>query len=203
MLKKVAVFVSGGGSNLQSLIDYKGNYEISLVISDNSTAKGLQRAENHGIKNMYIGRKNFPKKAERTAKILRVLEENSIDIIVLAGYLSIVDIAIIDKYTHKIINIHPSLIPSFCGMGFYGHHVHDAVYKAGVKISGATVHFVDGGVDSGEIIIQQTVDILKGDTPDDIAAKVLKIEHKILPYALENLACDKIKFDDRRTYIGE
>lgn len=203
MLKKVAVFISGGGSNLQSLIDYNGEYEISLVISDRIKAKGLDRASNHNIKNLYIGKKNFPLKEERTKEVLKVLEEEKIDIIVLAGYLSIVDSLIIDKFRHKIINIHPSLIPSFCGMGYHGHLVHEAVYNSGVKITGATVHFVDEGVDSGEIIMQKTVDISSEDTPDEIALKVLKIEHTILPQALEKLASGKIKFDKRRTYIGD
>ena len=203
MLKKVAVFISGGGSNLQSLIDYKGSYEISLVISDQENAKGLLRAKNHNINSIYIGKNNFSDKKTRTDEILKILKQNSIEIIVLAGFLSIIDKKITDKYEQKIINIHPSLIPSFCGMGFYGENVHKAVYDSGVKITGATVHFVDDKVDTGAIICQQSVIIDNNDTIKDIASKVLNIEHSILPKALENLCLNKIEINYKRTYIGD
>lgn len=201
MLKKVAVFISGGGSNLQSLLDYESGYEIALVISDKENAKGLLRAEEHSVKNYYIGKSNFPNKNERYSKIIRLLEENNIDVIVLAGYLSIVPKIITDKFEKKIINIHPSLIPSFCGMGFYGEKVHKAVYESGVKLTGATVHFVDDKVDTGEIILQECVSIIDEDTPETIAEKVLKIEHSILPKALEYVCLEKVKFDGRRTIL--
>lgn len=188
---KVAVFVSGSGSNLQSLIDYNGSFEISLVISDKKDAYGLKRAKNHGIKNEYIGKENFPNIQNRNDEILRVLKENDIDFIVLAGFLSIVDEKIVNEYKNKIINIHPSLIPSFCGIGFYGKRVHDAVYKSGVKFTGATVHFVDAGVDTGRIIAQDIVSITDTDTIDTIAEKVLEIEHKILPKTLDDLCFKK------------
>ncbi|MFI3228022.1 MAG: phosphoribosylglycinamide formyltransferase [Clostridia bacterium] len=196
---RIAVMVSGGGSNLQSLID--ANFDIKLVISDRTDAYGLERAKNHNIDGVYVGKKNFPAVDERTDEVLRLLEEYSIDFIVLAGYLSIVPERLISKYENKIINIHPSLIPSFCGMGFYGHHVHEGVFNAGVKVTGATVHFVNTGVDTGEIILQETVAIDNDDNPDTIAAKVLKIEHKILPKALDLLVNGKISVQNGRTYI--
>ncbi len=185
MLKNVAVFVSGGGSNLQSLLDAVQNtYEVKLVISDKADAFGLERAEKHGIPNVHIGKKNYPNATERTEKTLQLLKEHQIDIIVLAGYLAIIPPKMIQEYPQKMLNIHPSLIPSFCGMGYYGHHVHDAVLKAGVKVSGATVHFVDEGVDTGKIIMQKAVDISELTTADEIAKAVLAIEHEILPKAL-------------------
>lgn len=178
---KVAVLVSGGGSNLQSLIDFKVGYDIKLVISDRKSAFGLERAKKYGIKNIYIP------KEDRTNEILRVLEENDIEFVVLAGYLSIIDEKIIEQYKNRIINIHPSLIPKYCGKGFYGEKVHEAVFKAGEKESGATVHFVDAGVDTGKIIRQEKVMIENGDAPEVIAKKVLEIEHKILPEVLNEM----------------
>lgn len=200
---RIAVMISGGGSNLQTLIDEQdnSNYEISLVISDKENVFGLERAKQNNIANFFVGKKNFPKKSDRNIEILRLFSEFEIDYIVLAGYLSIVDEMLIDKYTDKIINIHPSLIPSFCGMGFYGHHVHEAVYESGVKLSGATVHFVNAGVDTGAIILQEIVPLENEDTPDIIASKVLKIEHKILPKALKLLCDGKIEIKDNRTII--
>ncbi|MFI3173883.1 MAG: phosphoribosylglycinamide formyltransferase [Bacillota bacterium] len=193
MLKKVAVFVSGGGSNLQSLLDTTQNtYQVSLVISDKADAFGLQRAEQHGIKNLHIGKTNYQNATERTEKTLQLLKEHDIDFIVLAGYLAIIPPEMIQEYPQKMLNIHPSLIPSFCGMGFYGHHVHDAVLKAGVKVSGATVHFVDEGVDTGKIIMQKAVDISDLTTADEIAKAVLAVEHEILPKALLSICESKI-----------
>lgn len=196
---RVAVMISGGGSNLQSLIDEK--IDISLVVSDRQDAFGLQRAKDNNIDAHYIGKNNFPDKNERTQKTLRLFDEYKIDFIVLAGYLSIVPAEIIAKYEYKIINIHPSLIPSFCGMGYHGARVHEAVYNSSVKITGATVHFVNDGVDTGEIILQDTVSIENDDKPCDIAKKVLKIEHKILPKAVKLFMNNKIKVENGRTYI--
>lgn len=179
---KVAVLVSGGGSNLQSLIDFKGNYEIKLVVSDRKKAYGLERAKNHGIESVFVP------KEQRTETILSLLEEKSIDFVVLAGFLSIIDEKITEKYKNRVINIHPSLIPKYSGMGFYGENVHKAVFEAKEQKSGATVHFVDTGVDTGEIILQKEVDISECKTSEEIAKKVLKIEHEILPKVLENIA---------------
>ncbi len=197
---RIAVMVSGGGSNLQSLIDDANKcYEIALVISDREKAFGLERAEIAGIANFWVGKKNFGE--NKNVEILRLLKEYKIDAIVLAGYLSIIPESIVSAYEHKIINIHPSLIPSFCGMGFHGHHVHEAVYESGVKLSGATVHFVNTGVDTGEIILQESVPLDNSDTPETIAAKVLKIEHSILPKAVNLFAQNNITIKNKRTYI--
>lgn len=198
---RIAVLVSGGGSNLQSLIDNASDcYEIVLVISDRQHAFGLERAKKHGIDACCVGLKNFGD--AKNDEILRLLTEYRIDAVVLAGYLSILPDFIVNKFEHKIINIHPSLIPSFCGMGFYGHKVHEAVFKSGVKITGATVHFVNAGVDTGEIILQESVAI-SDETPEEIAKKVLVLEHRLLPHALNLLCNNKIKTEHNRTIICE
>ena len=194
---RIAVFVSGSGTNLQSLIDsvnsgyIKG--EISLVISNRKNAYGLERAKNAGILAKWIKDED---------KILEELEINKIDVIVLAGYLAIVGDKMISKYENRIINIHPSLIPSFCGMGYYGIHVHEAAFKRGVKVSGATVHFVSNEVDGGPIILQRSIDISDCNSPEEIQTKILiNIEHKILSEAVK-LFCDGLlEIKDNRVII--
>ena len=175
----IAVCVSGGGTDLQSIIDAceagKINGQIRLVISNRKKAYGLERARLHGIQAEWIKDED---------EILKRFEEEKIDVVVLAGYLAIVGDKLLAQYKNRIINIHPSLIPSFCGPGFYGMHVHEAVFKRGVKVSGATVHFVTGEVDGGPIILQRAVDISDLETPEDIQARVLEIEHEILPEAV-------------------
>ena len=194
---RIAVFVSGGGTNLQSLIDSVGrkeiNGEIVLVISNRKSAYGLERAKMANID-------TFVSKDED--EILNKLEEKNVELIVLAGYLAIISEKLISRYENKIINIHPSLIPSFCGPGFYGHYVHDAVYKRGVKVSGATVHFVTSEVDGGPIIAQKAIDISSATSPDEIASMVLtNVEHKLLPEAVK-LYCDgKIQVINGRVEI--
>lgn len=183
---KIAVFVSGGGTNLQTLIDaVKENYingEIALVISSKESAYGLERARLAGIKAEFIKDEDL---------IIKRLKEEEIELIVLAGYLSIVSDKLINLYENKIINIHPSLIPAFCGPGYYGLHVHRAVLARGVKVSGATVHFVSSVVDGGPIILQEAIDISDCNTPEEIQTKVLvNVEHKLLPLAVK-LYCDK------------
>lgn len=193
---KIAVFVSGGGTDLQSIIDAATNKEINvdirLVISNRKKAYGLERAKNAGIKAEWIKDEDI---------ILRRLEEEEIDLIVLAGYLAIVSEKLINKYKNRIINIHPSLIPSFCGPGFYGLHVHEAALKRGVKVSGATVHIVSPVVDGGPIILQEAVDISDLKTAEDIQARVLEIEHRILPKAVGLFADNRIKIEDERVEI--
>ncbi|MDD8048970.1 MAG: phosphoribosylglycinamide formyltransferase [Thomasclavelia sp.] len=194
---KIAVLVSGGGTDLQSIIDAVNNNEIngeiSLVISNRNKAYGLTRAKDNGIETAVV------KKNDEL--IIKMLKERNIDLVVLAGYLAILTDEFIDAYKNKIINIHPSLIPSFCGPGFYGIHVHEEVLKRGVKVSGATVHFVSSEVDGGPIIIQRACDISDLDTPEDIQQRVLKIEHKILPEAV-GLFCDnKIKIINGKVKI--
>ena len=199
---KIAVLVSGNGTNLQAIIDHYLNnpdIKISLVISNKKDAYALKRASLANIPTMIKNKKDFPNQSD---EILKQVKANNIDLIVLAGYLSILSGSIINEYKNKIINIHPSLIPSFCGPGMYGHHVHEAVIKSGVRYSGCTVHFVNGGVDSGPIILQQAVDVFYTDTPDSIAAKILVYEHKLLVKAIDLIANNKvIVHDDNRVEI--
>lgn len=193
----IAVFVSGGGTNLQSIIDAcsenKINGSIKLVISNRKKAYGLERARLAGIKAVWTKDED---------EIISLLEEEQIDLIVLAGYLAIVSENLINKYQNKIINIHPSLIPSFCGPGYYGIHVHEEVYKRGVKVSGATVHFVSKVVDGGPIILQQAIDISDCKSPEEIQEKILNnIEHNLLVKAVQ-LYCDhKLKVENERVEI--
>lgn len=197
-MKNIVVMVSGGGSNFQAIIDgiYKKTIEnarIAMLISSNPDAYAIQRAERVGIKVATISKKMFPDEAKRTEKLLKLLRSESPDLIVLAGYLNVIPPAVIEEYRNKIINIHPSLIPKYCGMGMYGHHVHEAVIAAGEHESGATVHFVDEGVDTGKIILQKSVYVSPSDTPETLAAKVLEVEHEILPAAVNMFCRDELK----------
>lgn len=193
---KVAVFISGGGTDLQSIIDAKNNGEIDidikLVVSSKKNAYGLERARKDGIKAEFIKDEDI---------IIERLKEEEIDLIVLAGYLAIVSKKLIDLYKNRIINIHPSLIPSFCGPGYYGMHVHNEVLKRGVKVSGCTVHFVSEVVDGGPIILQQAVDISDLKTAEEIQQRVLDIEHVLLPKAVGLIAEGKVKVIDERVEI--
>lgn len=193
----IAVCVSGGGTDLQSIIDAceagKINGQIRLVISNRKKAYGLERARLHGIQAEWIKDED---------EILKRFEEEKIDVVVLAGYLAIVGDKLIEQYKNRIINIHPSLIPSFCGPGFYGMHVHEAVFKRGVKVSGATVHFVTGEVDGGPIILQRAVDISDLETPEDIQARVLEIEHELLPEAVALYCEGRVSVENERVKIS-
>lgn len=193
----IAVCVSGGGTDLQSIIDAceagKINGQIRLVISNRKKAYGLERARLHGIQAEWIKDED---------EILKRFEEEKIDVVVLAGYLAIVGDKLIEQYKNRIINIHPSLIPSFCGPGFYGMRVHEAVFKRGVKVSGATVHFVTGEVDGGPIILQRAVDISDLETPEDIQARVLEIEHEILPEAVALYCEGRVSVENERVKIS-
>lgn len=193
----IAVCVSGGGTDLQSIINAceagKINGQIRLVISNRKKAYGLERARHHGIQAEWIKDED---------EILKRFEEEKIDVVVLAGYLAIVGDKLLAQYKNRIINIHPSLIPSFCGPGFYGMHVHEAVFKRGVKVSGATVHFVTGEVDGGPIILQRAVDISDLETPEDIQARVLEIEHEILPEAVALYCEGRVSVENERVKIS-
>lgn len=193
----IAIFVSGGGTDLQSVIDAceKGqiNGQIKLVISNRQNAYGLERAKKAGIETAVVKKDD--------ALIVSMLKERKIDLVVLAGYLAILTDTLIDAYPNQIINIHPSLIPSFCGSGMYGMHVHDAVLARGVKVSGATVHFVSSEVDGGPIIKQVACDISDLETAEDIQARVLEIEHRILPEVV-GLYCDgRIKVENGKAKV--
>lgn len=183
---KIAVLISGGGTNLQALIDAtianKLNGEIVLVVSNRKSAFGLTRAQNANIKTLVT---------KDEEELLQALKENNVELIVLAGYLAIIGEKLIENYKNKIINIHPSLIPSFSGPGFYGIHVHEAAFKRGVKVSGATVHFVSKEVDGGPIILQECIDISSCNSPEEIQKLILdNIEHDLLVKAVK-LYCDK------------
>ena len=191
MLTRIAVLVSGGGTNLQALIDAQNagiikSGNIELVVSNNANAYALERAKNAGIKTAVCLKKELGDKFEDA--IISVLEQNKIDIIVLAGFMSILSQNFTKKYAKRIINVHPSLIPSFCGKGFYGLKVHEEALKYGVKVTGATVHFVNEIPDGGEIIMQKAVDILDGDTPEVLQKRVMEqAEWIILPMSVEKV----------------
>lgn len=197
---KVLILVSGGGTNLQAIIDRVQdgtitNTEIIGVISNNPNAYALTRAEKAGIANEVLSPKNFATRDEFNDAFLAKLDEYQPDLIVLAGFLVVVPKNVISKYEGKIINIHPSLIPSFCGTGFYGLHVHEAALERGVKVSGATVHFVDDGTDTGPIIIQKAVYVQDGDTPKTLQERIMhEAEWQILPRAIDMIANGKIAY---------
>ena len=195
MLKaRIAVLVSGGGTNLQALIDAQSSGviksgEIVLVISNNANAYALTRAEKAGIKALSISKKELKTQESFENAVLSALEENKIDLIVLAGFMSILSADFTARYDHRILNIHPSLIPSFCGQGYYGLRVHEAALKKGVKVTGATVHFVNEIPDGGEIIAQKAVEVLDGDTPEILQRRVMEqAEWIILPQAVEKIS---------------
>ena len=205
----VVVLVSGGGTNLQAIIDAVEsgsitNTKITGVISNNQNAYALERAKNHGITGLCISPKQFATRAEFNEKFLEAVEEMNPDLIVLAGFLVVIPPEMIKKYTNRIINIHPSLIPSFCGTGFYGLKVHEAALSRGVKVVGATVHFVDEGTDTGPIILQKAVEVKQGDTPEVLQRRVMEqAEWKILPHAIDLIANDKVKVEDGKVTILE
>lgn len=193
---KIGVLISGGGTNLQSIIDATEqgvlDASVELVVSNKKSAYGLERAGKHGINNHYIGKINYPDFEKRSHALLEALAENQIDLVVMAGYLEIVSPKLIETYRDRIINIHPSLIPNYCGKGYYGMHVHNAVKQNNEKFSGATVHFVDEGVDTGQIIIQESVRLSAEDSPEDIQKKVLRVEHRILTEGIKKFVNGEI-----------
>lgn len=201
---KVVVLVSGGGTNLQAIIDAVNNgtitnTEIVGVISNNKNAYALERASKAGIANRCISPKNYATRAEFNQELLHAVDEMGADLVVLAGFLVVIPEIMIEKYRNRIINIHPSLIPSFCGTGFYGLKVHEAALAKGVKVVGATVHFVDEGTDTGAIIMQKAVEVEQGDTPEVLQRRVMEqAEWKILPQAIDMIANDKITVVDNK-----
>ena len=201
----IGVLISGGGTNLQALIDSIENKDINgnikLVISNKKDAHGLKRAENSNIEAIYLNRSNFASEDEYNKKLIEELKSRGIELIVLAGYLKVLSNDFISEYDMKIINIHPSLIPSFSGKGYYGEIVHQAVLDRGVKLTGATVHFVDEGTDTGPIIMQRAVNVELDETLESLKAKVLKVEHEMLVESVK-LYCDgMIEVQDRKVNI--
>lgn len=191
---RAAVLVSGGGTNLQAIIDAKRagkipSAELALVVASNASAYALTRAENAGIAHAVLRKEKGEAPADYGERLLTLLCENAIDVVVLAGFLTILPENVIHAYDHRILNIHPSLIPSFCGDGFYGLHVHEAALQRGVKVTGATVHFVNEITDGGDIIAQKAVEVLPGDTPETLQRRVMEqAEWILLPQALEQVA---------------
>ena len=191
---RAAVLVSGGGTNLQAIIDAKRagkipSAELALVVASNASAYALTRAENAGIAHTVLRKEKGEAPADYGERLLTLLRENAIDVVVLAGFLTILPENVIHAYDHRILNIHPSLIPSFCGDGFYGLHVHEAALKRGVKVTGATVHFVNEITDGGDIIAQKAVEVLPGDTPETLERRVMEqAEWILLPQGLEQVA---------------
>lgn len=205
---RLAVFVSGGGTNLQALIDRIGdgsvrNAQIALVVSNKKDAYALERAEKHAIRHCCIAPKDFGHPDAFADALIQILEQERIDLVVLAGYLVILPKLLIQKYQNRIINIHPSLIPSFCGAGYYGLKVHEGVLARGVKVTGATVHFVDEGTDTGPIILQQAVEVEQDDTPQSLQRRVMEqAEWKILPEAVDLIANGRVSVADGRAVLA-
>ena len=206
---KIGVLVSGGGTNLQAIIDGIQNGDITnagieVVISNNPGAYALQRAKDNNIPAVCISPKSFDTRGEFNEALIAKIDEYHPDLIVLAGCMVVLPSELIKKYENKIINIHPALIPSFCGIGFYGLHVHEAVLERGVKLTGATVHFVDEGTDTGPIIIQKAVQVRKGDTPEILQKRVMvEAEWKIMPQAINLIANGKVEVENGIVWIDE
>ncbi|NLX70027.1 MAG: phosphoribosylglycinamide formyltransferase [Clostridiales bacterium] len=206
-MMRIGVLISGGGTNLQALIDgIESGYipgEIAVVISNRSTAYGLERARMHGIPAKCILKKDYNNDQAFNAAILETLKEHNVELVVLAGYLSILSPDVVKAYPNRIINIHPSLIPAFCGKGYYGQKVHRAVLEYGVKVTGATVHFVDEGTDTGPIILQQPVMVKDDDDINSLAQRVLEVEHQLLCRAVKLFIEGRITVRGRKVSINE
>ena len=207
MLKNIVVLVSGGGTNLQALIDAQNsgiikNGKISLVISSKEGAYALERAKNNGIDTVVLPRKDYADNKSYSQALLEILDEANADLIVYAGFMTILDDCVCEKYENKMMNVHPALIPSFCGKGFYGLHVHEAALESGVKVTGATVHFVTAVCDGGPIIMQKAVEIENDDTPETLQKRVMEqAEWKILPQAVSLFCEDRITIKNNKAYI--
>ena len=204
---RVAVMVSGGGTNLQAIIDGVKdgtitNTEIAAVISNNAGAYALTRAKDNGIAAYCVSPKDYATRDEFNKALLDKVNSLNVDLVVLAGFLVKIPEEMVHQYSHRIINIHPSLIPSFCGVGFYGLHVHEGVLARGVKVSGATVHFVDTGTDTGPIILQKAVEVQQGDTPEVLQRRVMEeAEWKILPKAIDLIANNRVSVQNGKVVI--
>ena len=206
--KNIVVLVSGGGTNLQALIDAEkrgelGNGKITCVISSKADAFALTRASDNGIKTRVLVRKDYSDIASYSKAMRDALLEEKADLIVYAGFMTILDENVCDVFENKMINVHPALIPSFCGKGFYGLHVHECALEKGVKVSGATVHFVTAECDAGPIILQKAVEVMEGDTPESLQKRIMEVaEWKILPKAVQLFCDDKITVENGKTIIN-
>jgi len=202
---RLGVLVSGGGSNLQSIIDHcNSGYipaEVVIVISSKEGVYALERARRHNIFSAVVCPKNFPNREAYEAEMIKLLKAFNVDLVVLAGFLKVLSPFFVNTYRGKIMNIHPSLIPAFCGEGYYGEKVHRAVLDYGAKITGVTVHFVDKGADTGPIILQRAVPVMDDDTPESLAKRVLREEHKIYPEAIKLYAEGRLQINGRKVKI--
>lgn len=203
----LCVLASGRGSNLNSIINFqkKGKIEskVTLVISNNSNSNALNIARENQIPAVHLSQKKFSSESEFVASFLEILQKNKVDLIVLAGYMKMIPIAVISAFKNRIINIHPALIPSFCGQGFYGMKVHEAVIESGVKLTGVTVHFVDEVYDHGPIVLQVPVKVKDNDTPESLQKRVLKYEHRCLPEAIKLLESKKFTIVGRKVVFSQ
>ena len=208
-MKNIVVLVSGGGTNLQALIDAEkrgelGNGKITCVIASKADAYALERAKNNGIKTVTLIRKDYPDVAAYSKAMADTLKAEDADLVVYAGFMTILDEQVCNAFPYKMMNVHPALIPSFCGKGFYGLHVHEAALAKGVKLSGATVHFVTEECDGGSIILQKAVEVKNGDTPETLQKRIMEeAEWKILPKAVQLFCDDKITVTDGKAVITE
>lgn len=202
---KIGVLISGGGTNLQAIIDnIESGYingKIELIISNREDAYGLVRGQKAGIESLYVNPKDFKDNNEYNLSLVKEFKDRNVDLVVLAGYLKILSHGFIKEFKNKIINIHPSLIPSFCGDGYYGEKVHKGVIDYGCKISGATVHIVDEGTDTGPIVLQRSVQVAEDESVESLQEKVLEIEHKILVEAIKLFSDNRISVEGRRVKI--
>lgn len=207
MGKRIAVLVSGGGTNLQALIDAEkkgafGDSKISLVVSSKPEVYALERAKNNGIPSKVLARRDYGSIAEYSRALADTLTEENIDLVVLAGFLTIIDETVYEAFPNRIINVHPALIPSFCGKGYYGLRVHEAALEKGVKVSGATVHIVTPECDAGPIILQKAVEVREDDTPETLQKRIMvEAEWIILPEAVRLFCEDRIKVENNKVYI--
>ena len=206
--KKVAVLVSGGGTNLQAILDAEKSGsiksgEVSVVVSSKDGVYALERAKAHNVEGIVIPRKDYPDRKSYSEALAAELERREIDLVVLAGFMIILDPSFISRFANRIINVHPALIPSFCGDGFYGLHVHEAALAKGVKVSGATVHFVNEVCDGGPIILQRAVEVEEGDTPETLQRRIMeRAEWKLLPEAVELFCAGKLKVEGNIVHIA-
>lgn len=207
MLSRIAVLVSGGGTNLQALIDAEkvgelGNGTISLVIASKPGVYALERAKNNSIKSIVLSRKDYESIADYSKALADVMERENIDLVVLAGFLTIIDEQVYERFPNRILNVHPALIPSFCGKGFYGLKVHEAALEKGVKVSGATVHIVTPECDAGPIVLQKAVEVKQNDTPETLQKRIMEeAEWKILPMAVKLFCEGKVTVENNKVYI--
>ncbi|MBQ9744370.1 MAG: phosphoribosylglycinamide formyltransferase [Clostridia bacterium] len=206
-MKKIAVLVSGGGTNLQALIDAEktgmfGESKITLVIASKPGVYALERAENNGIASKVLARREYDSISAYSKALVCTLKEAEIDLVVLAGFLTIFDEQVYEAFPNRIINVHPALIPSFCGKGYYGLHVHEAALEKGVKVSGATVHIVTPECDAGPIVLQKAVEVLEDDTPETLQKRIMvEAEWRILPEAVRLFCEDRITVKNNKVYI--